>query len=134
MDKCECCKYRIIAEQAKKLFNDIDIPKRPRANNSEQNEKIQEVIDIFNETFEKRFKRNSAYDRMIIARLNDGYSLDDFKLVFQYVRWRFETYGTNYGGFDPRFFQIKTLCRPSNFPAYLDQATEAKEYNASIRG
>lgn len=54
-----------------------------------------EILDYLNEKTGKNFKSTTkAHQKFIIARLNEGYKLEDFKYVVDvmYARWKFTDY------------------------------------------
>ena len=77
---------------------------------------IKEIIDYLNSKCNKKYTyKNQSYNKKIIARLKDGYTVDDFKLVIdkKYASW-----------IDTEFAQYltpDTLFRPGKFETYLNE-------------
>lgn len=86
---------------------------------------IDEVIGHLNEATQSNFKKSTeAYRKTIRARLNEGYTLDDFKKV---IDSRVTIWGD-----DERmreYLRPQTLFRPSNFEAYLNEANRPRPSN-----
>lgn len=81
----------------------------------QQKKMVSEVIDFLNKTANKNFRDNTpATARIIIARLNDGYTVEDMKKVIQH-RWEM------WKGSDmEQYMRPSTLFRPSKFEDYLN--------------
>ena len=86
---------------------------------------IDEVIGHLNAATQSNFKKSTeAYRKTIRARLNEGYTLDDFKKV---IDSRVTIWGD-----DERmreYLRPQTLFRPSNFEAYLNEANRPRPSN-----
>lgn len=85
-----------------------------------------EIINYLNEKTGKNFKYNSnATNNFIDARLNDGYTVEDFKEVIdnKVYEWK-ETEQEQY-------LRPETLFRPSHFESYLNQGKVKKKKTKS---
>lgn len=86
---------------------------------------IDEVIGHLNAATQSNFKKTTeAYRKTIRARLNEGYTLDDFKKV---IDSRVTIWGE-----DERmreYLRPQTLFRPSNFESYLNEANRPRPSN-----
>jgi uncharacterized phage protein (TIGR02220 family) len=86
---------------------------------------IDEVIGHLNAATQSNFKKTTeAYRKTIRARLNEGYTLDDFKKV---IDSRVKIWGE-----DERmreYLRPQTLFRPSNFESYLNEANRPRPSN-----
>jgi uncharacterized phage protein (TIGR02220 family) len=86
---------------------------------------IDEVIGYLNAATQSNFKKTTeAYRKTIRARLNEGYTLDDFKKV---IDSRVKIWGE-----DERmreYLRPQTLFRPSNFESYLNEANRPRPSN-----
>lgn len=84
---------------------------------SEYEKDIKDIVDYLNLKLDTNYKSKTKETRKhIIARLKDGYTFDDFKIVIdkKYQQWHN----------DPKmaeFLRPKTLFSPSNFESYLNQ-------------
>ena len=93
----------------------IPIPKpipKPKPNNSF----VEEIVHFLNEKTGKHFQPKGETERLINGRLNEGYTVDDFKKVI--------TIKCNEWKDDPkysRYLQPSTLFAPSHFDEYLNQ-------------
>lgn len=79
-----------------------------------------EVLDYLNEKTGKNFKSTTkAHQKFIIARLNEGYKLEDFKYVVDvmYARWKFTDY--------EQYLQPQTLFG-NKMDNYLNQSMPRK--------
>lgn len=85
---------------------------------------IKEIIDYLNILLNKRYTyNNQSYNKKIVARLKEGFTVDDFKTVIdkKYYEWNeteFEQYLTP-----------DTLFAPSKFEKYLNQKAVRKTEN-----
>ena len=80
---------------------------------------IKEIIDYFNSKCGKRFTyKNKSYNSKINARLEEGFTVDDFKTVIdkKYDEW----VGTEF----EKYLDPDTLFAPSKFEKYLNQKGE----------
>lgn len=89
--------------------------------NPKLNPFIREILSCLNENTGKHFKESKETVRLITARLEEGYTVEDFKVVItkKCKEWKN----------DPKmstFLRPSTLFAPSHFDEYLNQ-TEAKE-------
>ena len=75
-----------------------------------------EIIDYLNEQTGKHFRYNSqATNGFIDARLEEGYTVDDFKTVIDNKTYEWK--GTE----QEQYLRPETLFRPSHFESYLNQ-------------
>lgn len=82
----------------------------------EMKAQIVEVISFLNKITGRSYRVTSkGIIEAVRARLNDGYTVDDFKTVIQ-KKWN-EWHGTNM----EMYVRPDTLFRPSNFEEYLNQ-------------
>lgn len=81
------------------------------------------VIDFLNKEVGSRYRYAKGSEKLIIGRLNDGYSIDDFKTVISFKAK--EWIGTKWQS----FLRPSTLFRPSNFDNYLNAARMSREYH-----
>lgn len=81
-------------------------------------ESIKEIIDYLNIKCNKKFTyKNKNYNSQIHARLEDGFTVEDFKTVID--KKCDEWMGTEY----ENYLNPDTLFRPSKFEKYLNQKT-----------
>jgi uncharacterized phage protein (TIGR02220 family) len=83
---------------------------------------IDDVIDLFIKVTGRKIKKNADRNRKPIrARINDGNTYDDFKMVFTYKnsQWKDDVKMLD-------FIRIPTLCSKSKFNEYLLSANAAK--------
>lgn len=103
------------------------IKEKLKDNNTKENNKINniysEVLDYLNLKAETRYRKVENNFKHIKARLNDGFTVDDFKVVIdkKCEEWK----GTEF----ERYLTPETLFRPSNFEKYLNQNI-IKKFNA----
>ena len=86
-------------------------------------EKIEEIISYLNEKTEKNFKSNTKNTvDFINGRLNEGYTIEDFKKVIdnKVNDWKDDPINDAY-------LRPSTLFRPSNFENYLNQKSIPKQ-------
>lgn len=80
-------------------------------------ESLHAIIDYFNERCGTRYTyRNQAVNRMIHARLSEGFTIDDFRTVI-------DTKASKWGN-DPKmrdYLRPTTLFSPTHFEAYLNE-------------
>lgn len=89
---------------------------------STNTEQIKEIILYLNEKAGKNFSWNgTATKRLINARLNENYSVDDFKKVIdnKVAEWKDDAKMSKY-------LQPSTLFAPSHFDEYLNQDIQGK--------
>lgn len=82
---------------------------------SNTNELAKEIIDYLNQKVGTKFKHTTAETKKHInGRIDDGYTLDDFKTVIdkKYAEW----YGTEM----QQYLRPSTLFSPTNFENYLN--------------
>ena len=86
----------------------------PNPNNN-NNSLVEEVVKYLNEKTNSHYQAQGKTFELINARLNDGYTVDDFKKVIdkKYKEWK----GTPY----EKFIRPSTLFAPSHFEEYLNQ-------------
>lgn len=85
-----------------------------------------EIINHLNQCTGKNFRSNTAATvRMIDARLNDGYTVEDFKEVIdnKVYEWK----GTE----QEQYLRPETLFTPSHFESYLNQGKVKKKKTKS---
>lgn len=89
---------------------------------------IKAVIDHFNERCGTRYTyRNKAVNGMIRARLSEGFTVDDFKLVINTKASKWEN--------DPKmrdYLRPKTLFSATNFESYLNESPQPTSYLDSV--
>lgn len=104
-------------QDLKDLKADIKILKdNNKDNNKETNNNIySEILDYLNLKAETRYRKVENNFKYIKARLNDGFTFDDFKVVIdkKCEEWK--------GSEFERYLTPETLFRPSNFEKYLNQ-------------
>lgn len=89
---------------------------------------IKEIIDYLNIKTNKRYTySNKSINRYITGRLNDGFTVDDFKTVIdkKYDEW----IGTEF----EQYLKPTTLFAPSHFEEYLNQPEKKKKDTAQER-
>lgn len=89
---------------------------------STNTEQIKEIISYLNEKAGKNFSwKGTATKRLINARLNEKYSVDDFKKVIdnKVAEWKDDAKMSKY-------LQPSTLFAPSHFDEYLNQDIQGK--------
>ncbi len=94
---------------------------RPEKN--QNSEAIAEIIDYLNMRTGRRFKAtNRSTARLINARLNDGYTVEDFKEVIdkKCVEWMEDPHMQGY-------LRPETLFTPAHFESYLNQSVSQKK-------
>jgi uncharacterized phage protein (TIGR02220 family) len=89
--------------------------KQLNTNNKINNNIYSEVLDYLNLKAETRYRNVESNFKHIKARLNDGFTIDDFKAVIdkKCAEWK----GTEF----EKYLTPETLFRPSNFEKYLNQ-------------
>lgn len=92
--------------------------KLTKTNNNKYNKEniIKEIVDYLNEKLGTRYKSTTkSICSSINARLEEGYTIDDFKLVIdkKYKEWK----GTEF----EKYLTPDTLFRPTKFEKYLNQ-------------
>ena len=85
---------------------------------------IKEIIDYLNSKGGTSFKENNKKTVSLInARLNQGYTVDDFKDVIwrKYLDWVDEPYKFANGQMSDTYFRPSTLFNETNFENYLQE-------------
>ena len=112
-------------------FLGVENPIQYNTNNKELNNKFNniysEVLDYLNLKAETRYRKVESNFKYIKARLNDGFSIDDFKVVIdkKCQEWK----GTEF----EKYLTPETLFRPSNFEKYLNQKIIKKKDNSNFQ-
>lgn len=123
-------KSRIIKNERQTLKNlkaDIkDFKDNNKDNNKTNNNIYSEVIDYLNLKAETKYRKVENNFKHIKARLNDGFTIDDFKAVIdkKCQEWK----GTEF----ERYLTPETLFRPSNFEKYLNQKIIPKKQTTTF--
>lgn len=105
-------------------------PKAPRKKAEESsypNEVYEEIIQFLNSSTGKNYKNNSVINRKFItARLNDGFTVDDFKKVIQVksINWL--------GGKMEQFLRPETLFS-NKFESYLNENIVNNSPNSNLK-
>ena len=89
---------------------------------------IKQIIDYLNQKTQSNFKTNTeATKKSIIARLKEGYTVEDFKRV---IDAKVKDWADN--AEMREYLRPQTLFRPSNFESYLNEANrpQVKSKNA----
>ena len=97
------------------LISNISISNNLISNNNINNNIYKEIIDYLNEKAKTKYRQVENNYKHIRARINEGFSLEDFKLVID--KKCKEWIGTEF----ERYLTPETLFRPSNFEKYLNQ-------------
>lgn len=103
--------------------NNIDKEDKPEKEEKYKDE-IKEIIDYLNERADCRYRYNSeGNNKLIRARLNEGYSVDDFKRVIdnKVSDW----IGTDW----QKFIRPATLFSTGHFDQYLNQKNYVSPQN-----
>lgn len=90
-------------------------PKKPKL--TKHPEEVKQIVAYFNRVCGTNYKHQSeSTASMINARLNDGFTVDDFYKVIdkKYAEWNNDSYWCKY-------LRPQTLFRPSHFESYLNQ-------------
>jgi uncharacterized phage protein (TIGR02220 family) len=90
-------------------------------NNININNIYKEIIDYLNEKAKTKYRQVENNYKHIKARINEGFSLEDLKLVID--KKCKEWIGTEF----ERYLTPETLFRPSNFEKYLNQNITEKK-------
>lgn len=90
----------------------------PTKNSIDQTPVATEIMEYLNQKTGKKFRPTKGTLKLIIGRLNEGYSKDDCIHVIdvKYAEW----VGTS----QEKYLDYETLFRPSKFPKYLEQRME----------
>mgnify|MGYP003571254960 CR=1 FL=1 len=103
------------AEQSKTKQNNAPIP-NPIPIPKEINTNVEEIVSYLNEKTGKRFQCKGETVKYINGRINDGYTVDDFKKVIDKKTRKWKN--------DPKmceFLRPSTLFAPSHFDEYLNE-------------
>ena len=103
-------------QNLKNLKADIKILKpNNKDNNKDDYSLYSEVLDYLNQKAETRYRNAESNFKFIKARINDGFKVEDFKVVIdkKCQEWK----GTEF----EKYLTPETLFRPSNFEKYLNQ-------------
>ena len=106
------------------LAPDLDNSPKKKSKSKPKNhpEEIKQIIDYFNQVCGTNYKYQSkATADLINARLNDGFTVDDFYKVIdkKYTEWRNNSEYCKY-------IRPETLFRPSHFESYLNQKSSSE--------
>lgn len=85
---------------------------------------IAEIVEYLNQKTGAKYRPNTENTKKHInARLDEGYTVDDFKTVIdkKCSEWLNTTY--------KKYLRPETLFRPANFEAYLNQPIDEREMN-----
>ena len=84
-----------------------------------------EIIDYLNEQAGREFSHKSGGNKKLIrARWNEGYVLDDFKTV---IDNKVTHANDPTHGFDKQYLRPNTLFRPSKFDEYLNEIVKKEK-------
>lgn len=108
-------------QNIKNLKADYEILKDNNINNNKDNNIYCEVLDYLNLKAETKYRKIESNFKFIKARLNDGFTIDDFKIVID--KKCDEWLGTEW----EKYLTPETLFRPSNFEKYLNQKIIKKQ-------
>ena len=104
------------------------LPNKTKKKNAKTHpEEVRQIIEYFNHVCGTNYKHQSkATAEMINARLNDGFTVDDFRIVIdkKHIEWGNDS---NYC----KYLRPETLFRPSHFESYLNQKDVKPETAAS---
>lgn len=102
------------------------IPKKPKENNTRENitsmnNTSNDILSYFNEKMGKNLRMTDSVKKLIYGRLNEGFTLDDFKKVIdtKYAQWHKDAKMKQY-------LRPSTLFSPTHFQEYLSE-DERKE-------
>ncbi|MBR4406033.1 MAG: conserved phage C-terminal domain-containing protein [Bacteroidaceae bacterium] len=102
--------------------DNINIVRKP-----DYNSEINLIVDYLNDQTQSNFKpKTDTTRKSIIARLKEGYTVDDFKRVIdaKVKDWSDSSMR--------EYLRPQTLFRPSNFEAYLNEANRPEVKNKSF--
>lgn len=112
-------------------FLGVENPIQYNTNNKELNNKTNnniyiEVLDYLNLKAETKYRKVESNFKHIKARLNEGFTIDNFKAVIdkKCAEWK----GTEF----EKYLTPETLFRPSNFEKYLNQKIIPKKQTTSF--
>mgnify|MGYP002509969665 CR=1 FL=1 len=104
------------------------ISKKPKNKKSKTHpEEVRQIIEYFNNVCGTNYKHQSkATSEMINARLNDGFTVDDFYNVIdkKHAEWSNNSDMCKY-------LRPETLFRPSHFESYLNQKNASSKENTN---
>ena len=104
------------------------LPNKTKKKNAKTHpEEVRQIIEYFNHVCGTNYKHQSkATAEMINARLNDGFTVDDFRIVIdkKHIEWGNDSKYCKY-------LRPETLFRPSHFESYLNQKDVKPETAAS---
>lgn len=90
-------------------------------------EEVRQIVEYFNHVCGTNYKYQSkATAEMINARLNDGFTVEDFHKVIdkKHAEWSNDSYWC-------KFLRPETLFRPSHFESYLNQRNTPADENTN---
>jgi len=90
-------------------------------------EEVRQIVEYFNHVCGTNYKYQSkATAEMINARLNDGFTVEDFRKVIdkKHAEWSNDNYWC-------KFLRPETLFRPSHFESYLNQRNTPADENTN---
>lgn len=103
--------------------------KKPSILSKQEQEIIKSILDYLNLKAEKKrgYRRTPTFSKLILARIREGYSFDDFIHVInvkcsQWLRTEWE-----------KFLRPSTLFSASKFPEYLAEKYVESKAEASVR-
>ena len=112
-----------VAERSKGVAEDSKVKQSlppnpypyPYPNPNNNNSLVEEIVKYLNEKTKSHYQAKGKTFELINARLNDGFTVDDFKKVIdkKYKEWK----GTPY----EKFIRPSTLFSPGHFEEYLNQ-------------
>lgn len=108
----------------------VEKPKSPRKKAQESsypNEVYEEIIEFLNNSTGKNYKNNSSINRKFITqRLNDGFTIEDFKQVISVksINWL--------GGKMEQFLRPETLFS-NKFESYLNENVVSSAPNSNLK-
>lgn len=92
-------------------------------NNNSHDSEIAEILTYFNEVTGSRYgTKNKQINELISGRLNDGFTVSDFKTV---IKKKYDAWHDNENM--AKFIRPTTLFRPSHFEEYLNEKGAANE-------
>ncbi len=102
--------------------------KKPNKKKSKTHpEEVRQIVEYFNHVCGTNYKYQSkATAEMINARLNDGFTVEDFRKVIdkKHAEWSNDSYWC-------KFLRPETLFRPSHFESYLNQRNTPADENTN---
>ena len=129
--KCRENKKALLEETRKssdnRLTSDESSYSYSISNSNSFSESIKEIIDYLNINTNKRYTyNNKSFNRHITARLKDGFTVDEFKLVIDKKcrEWK----GTEF----EQYLKPTTLFSQAHFEEYLNQPEKKSKNDASF--